>query len=643
MITDEFVTFAPGWAPGCDNYIAYGFGGTGADASDVVLELGPVEDGDRVAIEHLFEGTATSGLVPRLTFPSPNPSSTGVWFWDGVFFDGFPLLSNLRAEFEETMGEPIEVMVDRDSVLITESARVTVSGVSHPDSLVTLAAPSPHGRLFRVVGTDTTEVTGPLAFSDIEAAKVLFTADGVWPEADAAVTITAELGDGSAGTALLTVAAPALAVEFDVDPATYLPVKDDTLTATVRLENVPTGFRSTVALDLIQDYEFTYLDGSTGTRSVPLAGDAARVRLLSQTWWGVATLRASVEGSAPGDTLASEVQVPVDTDGDTIADVWELNPVNGGTLGLGGTNSDGGWNDETSPGNANNGDAFTKLAEYQGVLIGADHRRLQPLSKEVFFDIRSATAGGFVASEVQSQLGITVYTVDGAKNEAGNSVGPTTPGANALTYVSPTTKFFGGKAVVFVLDENYVGPGDGNVISGGIWAATGTTTQPGGPNLYSLTFGTNRGTARDAGAVSRCYVSTISNVWNNNSIRETATITFPFLVAETSGSVLWTARYANVDLNGNSTINDPLNPFDIAAPSPPPNNPEDTIVATLSELDMIRFNTLHEVGHALGMSLSTPAAPGGSHPPSGNSTMRSGPGPAKTGTFSSADISQVDL
>ena len=163
--------------------------------------------------------------------------------------------------------------------------------MTDPDVVVTLSAETPYGRLVRVASGDTTAVAGPLAWSEIERSEVLFVADSEWPEADATITVSGSLSDGASSTATLTLPAPGLRLDLDVDPAAYLPVKNETLTATVHLENIPSGLRSAVGFDLTQDYEFSYLEGTTGTRSVPLVGDSASVRLLSKTWWGVATLR----------------------------------------------------------------------------------------------------------------------------------------------------------------------------------------------------------------------------------------------------------------------------------------------------------------------------------------------------------------
>ena len=269
------------------------------------------------------------------------------------------------------------------------------------------------------------------------------------------------------------------------------------------------------------------------------------------------------------------------------------------------------------------------------------HVRLTPNVKEVFFDVRQASAGGFVTNQVEAQLGIKVYEVEGVKIIGIGSTGPVPAGQLALQYVSPTTSTFGTKAVVFVTDgSNPNAAKNGLVVQNGIWTATGTATPP--TAGYAVTYGRTGGTAANRGAHARCYVSTIANIWNNNSILETEFVTYALGVSETAGPSEWPFVYSSADLTGDGDTNDSLNPFDIAAPNAPPNNPEDGVVATLTETEMVNFNTLREVGHALGMSLSAPGYLGGSIP--SRATRSCGrTWPAKTGTFSTDDIRELNL
>lgn len=550
---------------------------------------------------------------------------------------------SVRVVQEESMAS---IRTDRDTLLVTEAVTVTVYGVADGDTPVTLTAASPHGRLVRVVGADTTAITGSLPYSEIQSSRVLFVADGAWPTADASVQITGTAGDDAFESVTLTVRAPKLAVELDVDPATYLPVKNDTLTATVRVASLPEGLRRQVEVRLTQSYEFTFLDGSTGSRSVPLvrnaAGqDTARVQLLSKTWWGVATLRASVRGATASDTLKADVQVPIDSDGDTIADAWERDPANGGTLSLGGSGADGAWNEETSPGNTNHGDPFTKLEEYQGVLVGTHHLRLDPTAKEVFLDIRNAQAGAFVASELQSQLGLTVYAIDGVKNVANPKFGVLAGGTRPLEYVAPSLLYRSSVGVIFVTDQGSASPTlNGIVVQNGVYTPPDPSV-PGGKG-YAVKYGVTVGTPSTGGGISRIFTGTINNVWNHNSIPEASTDVFRLTVPTALGTATWDARYNGTDLNGINGNADLLNPFDLAS-SGSANNPEDGVVATFVQQRFIEANALHEVGHALGMSPAAPGYPSGKHPTSGLSVMREGPGPGRTTSFAPSDVQELNI
>lgn len=634
------------WYPECQQYTSYGFAGIYITDPEVYVDLGLVEPGDSVTVDHLFQGVTTGTLPASVTFPDTpegqgQSGSGGIWTWDIYYLDGpGPSLSLFRAEFVE---EPsLTVSLDQDTLLVTEMTQITVDGVSDPDAVITLSTASLHGRLLRVIGSDTTEVAGPLTWSEIGSSEILFVADGEWPESATLVEIVVALADGTSSEATLSLLAPALRLDLSVDPATYLPVKNDTLTATAHLDFVPEGVRSEIDFELVYNHDFTFIDGTSGLRSEPVLGDSSFTRLISKTWWGVATIQASVLAGTPTDTLHIEVQVPVDSDSDTIADIWELDPLNGGSMNLGGLNNDSMWNDEYSVGNANNGDAFNKLEEYRGVLIGSEnHVRLIPMRKEIFMDIRLAQEGNFVVGEIESQLDIDVYEIEGVRDTSGASVGVVVAGDNHLVYVSPSTVSLGSKAVVFVADYDLIGLENGFVILDGYWRATGTKTPP--ENGYDITLGNTRGTAFEEGAISICYVNTIDNIFNSNSVRESEILRFPVRSAEINGDANWTALFNNTDITGDTDTDDLLKPFDIAAPAPPPNSPEDGIVVTMTGQEMIKRTTLHEVGHALGMSLRTEQHEEGEHPTDGASVMRLGIGPAKVGTFSSEDIQQMRL
>ena len=232
------------------------------------------------------------------------------------------------------------------------------------------------------------------------------------------LTVTAALADDPSVTGSVTVVvmttSPSLELTFalngsPIDPATYLPSKDDIIEVTARLVGGPPDATGDVTFELAQadDFEFDGTGGS-GPVSVPLQNGEATISIKSLTWWGVATVQADYD--LDGVPLMVDQQIPVDSDGDLIADAWE--DANGGRS-LGGNPDDRDWNEETSAGNANDGDSFSKLAEYQGVLRGGAHVGLLPTEKEVFLDIRGASAGAFVVTELESQLGLKVYEVEG--------------------------------------------------------------------------------------------------------------------------------------------------------------------------------------------------------------------------------------
>ena len=532
-----------------------------------------------------------------------------------------------------------------DTLLVTQSTEVSPEIEAKPDDLVTLTAETPSGRLVRVAGADTTAFDTPIPYSELPASRILFVADGEWPDSTATISITGTVGDQTLEPAEIVLLAPKLELELDVDPATYLPVKNDTLTATVRLSNLPEGLRSEVSLELTQDYEFTYLDGTTGARTEALSRDAAErdtvaVQLLSKTWWGVATLRAGVQAAISSDTLAAEVQVPVDTDDDTIADVWELEAANGGRLDLDGVKDDRDWDKDagqTGSAPGNEGDGIRKEDEYRGAIVdNTTHRRLSPNDREMFLNLSMSTEGTAILNALADA---EVVPISFAKKvESLSSRDPSTgqPKSQPL-HVAP--------------DSN--APAVGSLRRKGILYQSGVPSPGNGWPLLGYAGPVSLG---DAGYEAefrkwrpQTYGSTIDNIWNANSAPEASTLWAQFPVAETSAAYLYTAAFTGVDLNSDGTLGtvNPLDavssqpgpPFPIPPGTPPPtssanNDPIDGLIGTRDLNWSMDATSVHEVGHAIGLVGSAiGSAPTGWHPGSGDDAMRSGIGPAKIHTY----------
>ena len=111
-------------------------------------------------------------------------------------------------------GQSLSVTATPDTLRVGESALLTIEGVTDPDASVALSAPTPYGRLARVVKADTTAVTGLLAWSEIVGSDILFIADGERPDSTTSITIGAALEDGASDSVTLTIEVPEPVVEI---------------------------------------------------------------------------------------------------------------------------------------------------------------------------------------------------------------------------------------------------------------------------------------------------------------------------------------------------------------------------------------------------------------------------------------------
>lgn len=568
-------------------------------------------------------GGATEAAVIVALAADPNVSGTATFAIEATF-------------------DHFAVTLVPDTIVVGEAAAVGIEARDagdtpieiSSDTPVLLSATSPHGRLVRVTGGDTTAVSAAIPYGELSSAEILFVADGTWPETATAVSVQArqEGDDATAGSASVTVLAPALELVLSVDPTTYLPAEDDELTAAVHLRNFPEGGDRRVRFELTQAHEFEWATGGNAPLEVVVEGDSAQAVLKSLTWWGVATVEATFEPNGARRFSASR-QVPLDTDGDTIADAWELDPANGGTLALGSTSMDGGW-DEEMPQSTYPGDGFSKLEEYQGFVYGAAHVRTNPYDgRDLFVNTTNAPATGQFAVDGLRQLGLT----------------PTPAGSDAVFLAASTTPV----TAASLLEVNRT---NSSVDNGIFFTSTGASI----PNKPPLTLGITRRASASQRGVSYVYLKTIDNVFNANTIPENVVSTttpcpleVQWPVPTTSGSQTYVAVFDGSDLNGNGTRTDPINPLDIAGPAvyrpsttctgnrialTSGNRPEDGVIATLTQPKVVLRTGRHEFGHQAiwyGVGID--------HPGAGATVMRQGIGPAKVGSFNANDIANIRL
>ena len=428
---------------------------------------------------------------------------------------------------------------------------------------------------------------------------------------------------------------PRIELEYDKAPDTYLPNKNDLIevTATV-FPTPPPG--SMVTFELTQADDFTFEDSTVTPKMEQVVGNEAKIIIKSQEYWGVVKVKATSPRPGQAD-LEDEKQLPTDTDNDGIADSWELDAANGGTLALGGSMMDQDWDEEVTNGTPNNGDGFTKLGEYQGVMIGMDHQRMTPEKKEIFADIQKASEGPFAIAQIEAQLGLKVYLFEG--------ISPTGiySGSRNLKYLGFNfARGFAGR--LFVRDQGslHMNPGnaadstDNGIAVQGTYLITRSLRRP---SSFSFQVGKTTTQVHSGGGLSDVYEQTISNIWTNNYISEVVAHVFAYSVVSATPNRRWTSIYNGTDLDGNGPpARDLLNPFDLLSASLV-NDAVDGISAGFTQQQYLQAVTLHEVGHALGMDTYV----GRKHPLTGPSVMRSGWGPERVLTFSADDILQLQL
>ncbi|MGA7305533.1 MAG: hypothetical protein WBW88_11700, partial [Rhodothermales bacterium] len=398
-------------------------------------------------------------------------------------------------------------------------------------------------------------------------------------------------------------------------------------------------------------------------QEVSMNVDTAEVTLISTTYWGAVDVTARYI-DANLDTLYEQTKRwPTDTDNDGIADGWEMDSLNGGSLSLPDTNGtpvandvDWDWEMTTQFTNHHHGDGITKLSEYQGVMIGSSHCRLRPNVKEVFIDTLEAEYAAWAAQELETQLFLKTYLVAGAIGAGGVQ---TLPGSQPLMWLGENRATFSSyRNYIKIKDDGHKvkfprqdtdSLANGLIVLGGrYWTGLrvtdptcvanpacspkiksgvyyGRTTNP----LYK-----NRG---KVAALSQVFYTTIDNLLDAsvNSIPESATHYFYYPIAD-GRDTSWTSIYNGTDIDGGGF--GLVNPLDLLSPTTA-NDSLDGLSGGQNTSDIIRINTLHELAHAIGVG------PNDTHPKSssGPSPMQRGHGPYTVSTFSLLDKSQFRL
>lgn len=444
------------------------------------------------------------------------------------------------------------------------------------------------------------------------------------------LTVTAAMSADPAvtGPATVTVLPPFLELVFvlngsPVDPDTYLPSKDDVIEVTARFVGSPPTVPGDVMFMLTQHHEFEFDGtGGSGPVSVTLQNGEATISIKSLTWWGVATVQADYE--LDGFPLTVEQQIPVDMDGDTIADAWEMLEANGGRLDMGedGNNQDGMWDEEDGPGVS--GDNVTKLGEYMGYVEFGTHRRLSPDVREVFVRMLGFSSPyKEAAEEALAELGVVAKHYIDIPQAMWDPVDSRARLMDFLLHAA------GGLAMVDLSTINTTtnppilgGGGVGPILSGDVDYD---------PAFISMTV--------------NIYGDLINRFFGGYVYPETlpsgiVAQTFGWKdVSTSSGVEIWHSHFDGTDVDGNGQLVDLVRVFDLLALQVLPysssqNGAYDQHIAGLNPTSYAELVTKHEVGHAVGIV---------GHLMSGSSVMREGIGPAKTRAFSQLDLARVNM
>lgn len=476
-----------------------------------------------------------------------------------------------------------------------------------------------------------------------------------------------------------------IVLTVDVGPD-YLPMADSIIGVTIRVPSKSASSPGYSVMLKVLNYDygdgaetFTIKDDqdSVGFRVAP--DGMISTYVTSHQYWGVATVIATITGPSFSELkgVADTVSFPQDVDMDGIADSWEMS--NGGLAMSDSTNlcddpipqqvcQDGEWDEETSPGSYNNGDGLTKLAEYQGALVGSKHKYLSPKKKEVFasfdqnFDDSDVV---WAIQRIETQLGVDVRRVGGYTSFSIPAVANGDPDS-LLTWLGELShQPYRNVIIVNRLGTKHDVPmGTSELLENGLFVQFGIYTVSGLfagsqacnsslddcrrmsiPGVRSL-FGTASPLYLGSGSRIKIWDGFTENIHQHNSIPESVNHEFKFGIVGQSGRVEpWYASYSNRDLdNSGEPPADEINPFDIMSPSRFTNDePPDGIVAGRSEAERVRVTLLHELGHSLGMYAEKKCDGMECHPVTGDSVMRPGMGPGKSTSFTTDDIRAMRL
>jgi hypothetical protein len=413
-----------------------------------------------------------------------------------------------------------------------------------------------------------------------------------------------------------------LALEFDRDPDTYLPMKGDSIRVTARITPEPPQ-GSEVVFRLASVDSLRFKDTALDSLVVPVVADTASAKLWSYAYWGVADVTATYHG--PDGDMSDTAEIPVDEDDDGIADSWELSPEGGGAMNLGGSYQDQDWDGEVTSGTPFDGDGFTRLTEYKGLAIGpkdevldGNFTRMRADEKEFLLGVPEGLEAPADSAMIRIDLQLDIAAFDYR---------------SGVDTVWVFGRPFSNKGLAIL---KIVVP---DTTEDGIVWVNGSFT--GHNSRYGLT---NNQMYYAGSSVGIC-VDTIYNTWHENSAHENeVNLPIPRIVPEESENDQWIAYFDGEDLNGDTQLT-LLNPWDLLGQEKgngnhhrvSNNDTYDGIIARRSEEQHLFLTVLHELGHALGMGA------GETHPSMYPSPMRIGPGPGMTWTYHADDISEVRL